>query len=53
MIALSVMLLGAIGGSIGVYGCWRQWQRQIADAKRRHRSEIIERAMADYRRDAA
>ena len=53
MIALTVMLLGAIGGALGVYGCYRQWQRQIAEAKRRHRDEIVERAMADYRRDAA
>lgn len=51
--SILVMLLGAIGGALGVYGCYRQWQRQIADAKRRHRDEIIARACDEYRRDAA
>lgn len=52
MIALTVMLLGAIGGGLGVYWSYREWERQIADAKRRNRQAIIARATEEYRRVA-
>lgn len=51
--SILVMLMGAIGGALALYDAYRTWQCQIADAKRRHRDELVARACEDYRRDAA